>query len=106
MKYKIYLDKLEESSNKLINLSKNDIGSNIKELDELFNNVKWQGKAFNTFISGYKNRINMLKKYNDNLTKLALYLKDGFNNYNDTNDKLVKSWDSFIDEVKGDNSEL
>ena len=106
MKYKIYLDKLEESSNKLINLSKNDIGSNIKELDELFNNVKWQGKAFNIFISGYKNRINMLKKYNDNLTKLALYLKDGFNNYNDTNDKLVKSWDSFIDEVKGDNSEL
>lgn len=106
MKYKIYLDKLEEESNKLINLSKNDIATNVKELDELFNGVKWTGKGYNTFINGYKARMNRLKKYNDNLTKIALYLKDGFNNYNETNDKLVKSWDNFIDEIKGDNDEL
>ncbi len=106
MKYKIYLDELEEKSNKLINYSKHNIDNKVNELDSLFDDMKWSGRGYNTFISGYKSRINKLKKYSNNLTKLAIYLKDGFNNYNETNDKLVKSWDNFIDELKGDNDEL
>ena len=106
MKYKIYLDELETNSNKIVDYSKNTINSKINELDKIFDNLNWRGKAANTYLNGYKTRIDKLYKINDNITKLAQYLQSGFTDFNETNNDLSKSWDAFIDETDGDNDEL
>ena len=106
MKYKIYLNELEEQTNKLVTFSKNDINTKISELKTIFDDVNWQGKGHNTFINGYNNKINYLEKMGNNILLLTEYLTNCHNDYSETNDKLIKSWDKFMDEIKGGNDEL
>ncbi len=106
MKYKIYLDELEDKTTKIINYSQNDISDKIKELQSVFNNSKWQGKACNTYLSGYNEKLTQINRYNDNIRLLAEYLKEANINYQETNEKLSQSWDDFINEIKGEDNGL
>ena len=106
MRYRIYLDELDEKSTELVNYSKNNIASKINELAIVFNDINWHGKASNAFINGYNNKINNLKRLNNNIELLARFLRECHDNYSETNNTLGKSWDSFIDEVYGGHNEL
>jgi len=106
MRYKVYLNELEDESNKLINYSKNEIGNKINELEEVLKDIKWYGKACSTYLDGYNIRINKLKRMNNNFTALANYLKECYDNYNETNRSLGSSWDSLIDEKVGGNRSM
>ena len=104
MKYKVYLDELDDKCTELINYSKDNIGTKINELEIIFDDIKWYGKAHSTYISGYQEKITRLKRINNNLELLAKYLKECHDNYNDTNNSLGKSWNDFLDEMTGDNN--
>ncbi len=102
MKYKVYLDELEEESLKIINYSKNDINDKIEELKMIVNEMNWQGKARDTFVNEYNHRINKLKRINDKVRMFGEYLKFCKEHYGETNEKLKKSWEEYLNEIEKD----
>jgi transposase-like protein len=106
MKYKVYLDELDKKCDELLNCSKNNINEKINELSHAFDGVIWQGIYYDTYLNGYNKEINKLKKINRNFELFARFLKETHVNYSDTNEKLSKSWEEFLSELKGDNDEL
>lgn len=106
MRYKVYLDNLEDKNNALISYSRNNISPKIEELGKVFNNVEWSGRAHSKYIAGYNARIEKLNKLNHNMELLGHFLERCHGNYNEANEKLIKSWDSFIEEIKGDENGL
>ena len=106
VKYKVYLDELDEKCNELTNYIKNDINDKINELSHAFDDVNRFGNASTTYINGYNRKIEKLIKLEHNMELLANYLKEYHDNYSETNNSLGKSWTSFIDEMRGDNNGL
>lgn len=106
MKYKVYLNELDDKSNELINYSKNNIASKIDELSMVITDIDWYGNAGNKYKLGYDKKIIKLKKYGENIEKLGKYLAESHNSYKESNDDLERSWNDFLDELKGDNNDV
>lgn len=106
MRYKVYLDELENKSNELVNYSKIDIANKINEIKNSFDGISWNGKAHSTYINGFNKKITKLERLNKNMELLARYLVECHNDYDSINHDLGKKWDDFIDELKGDFDEL
>ena len=106
MKYKVYLDELDEKSRELVSYSRNNIGVKIDELANVFKDTTWKGNASNKFITGYNQKINKLRRLNNNMEKLALFLRDSHNDYSDTNNSLNNTWNNILDEIRSANDEM
>ena len=106
VRYKVYLDELEEESNELVKYSNEKINPKINELKTLFDDVIWAGKGYNTFINGYNQKIKYLEKAGNNIELLAKYLTNAEKDYREVNGKIVNSWNDFVDEISGDSDGL
>lgn len=100
MKYKVYLDELEEESNKLINYSKNDINNKIEELRKIIYEINWQGNARDSYINEYNNKIEKINNMNSKIRMLGEYLKFSKEHYGETQEKLKKNWEEYLNELK------
>ena len=81
MKYKVYLDELDEKSRELVSYSRNNIGVKIDELANVFKDTTWKGNASNKFITGYNQKINKLRRLNN-------------------------TWNNILDEIRSANDEM
>ncbi len=106
MKYKIYLDELEEETNKIINYSKRDINDKINEIREIGNDIKWSGPAHDSYMEVFNNQIYELQMMNGKVELLGHYLGLCTNQYSDTNNKVKNNWKKYIEEEKMKNNGL
>ena len=100
MKYKVYLDELEEESLKIINYSDKEIHDKIEELKVLGDEINWHGGAHDKFIIEYNEGIKKLNKLNRKIRLFGEYLKFCKDHYGETQEKLRKDWEEYLDEVK------
>ena len=96
----IYIDEIEKKSNELANFSKNNIAIEIKQLKELPQKFVWKGLAKDTYINGYNKRINKLVELNNNICKIAEFLKNVASDYTDTNNKINNAYEELLSEIK------
>ncbi len=100
MKVFVELTTLEEKSKELISYSKNNINDQILNLQKAVNDIDWSGPAKEAFDIRYNKLINDLNKFNSNIELFGEYLLFFKNNYGEANDKLMKSWQEYIDTIK------
>ena len=97
---RVYLNELEEVSGELISCSQNDITNKIEELKQATNNFVWQGMAYDSYMRGFNIKINDLSRMNEGLTKIAKFLLQVGENYNNTNEKINNAYEELIEEFK------
>lgn len=102
---KVYLDELEPKAQELINFSQKNIKEKIDELKLLTNDFVWQGKAHDSYIRGYNNRINKIEELNNNLTKIANFLLSVKDNYHNVNEKINTTYEELLSEFERAGSE-
>ena len=100
MKYKVYLDELNDASRKLVSYSKIDIKNKIDELKNIGESIKWYGPAHDSFINGFNKRIDNLNKLNSKISVFGEYLENSYTNYSETSNKVNNSWEEYITEMK------
>ncbi len=103
MKYRVYLDELENKSRELINYSKKDITDKINELKLLGEEIIWHGPAHDNYIKEYNKRIEKLQALNNKICLFGEYLKFCSEHYGETQEKLTKNWNKYLDEIGGRN---
>jgi hypothetical protein len=100
---KIYLGEIEQAGNDLINFSKNDINNKIEELKELPRKFVWETPTSNSYIEMYENMINKISNINNDLIKLAEFLLMADSDYSESNNKITKAYDDFIENFEEEN---
>lgn len=99
-RFKVYMDELSDSSNKLINYSKNDINDKINEIKALADSIKWSGPAHDSFMIGFNEKITEVQKLNSKLELLGKFLTHAHDNYDETRKDVNKSWEKYLEEMK------
>ena len=107
MKKVIYIDKINEEKERLLNISHNDINDNIESLKKAVEGFEWNGPAYKEYISNYNDYINKFTIMNNKLELLALFLKDVANGYYETNLELNEFINKLlVDRVEGNKNEV
>ena len=97
---KVYLDEVENKANELVNYSKNDISLKIEDMKNLTDKFIWKGQASESFISGYKNKINKLAELNNKMSKIAEFLFTVNSGYQETNERVNNMYEELVEEFK------
>ncbi len=100
MKYKIYLNELDDTSKKLVRYSKNDIKNKINEIKDIGMSLNWKGPAHDNFMNGFNKKIENLNLLNDKICLLGEYLDNCYSSYNETSNKVNNSWEEYLSEMK------
>ncbi len=99
-RFKVYMDELADSSNKLVNYSKNDINDKINEIKALAESIKWSGPAHNRFMIGFNEKITEVQKLNNKLELLGRFLTHAHDSYDETRKDVNKSWEKLLEEMR------
>ena len=96
----IYIKEIEEKSDELVNYSRNVIGNDIDELKSLPNKLIWKGLAKDTYVNNYNKKMNKLNELNNNICKIAEFLKEVSGNYNEANSKINNAYEELLSDIQ------
>jgi len=96
MKNVVFIEELEMKSIDLISFSEIDINTKIDELEAIVKQIKWEGKVHDVYLENYQKKINRLRKVNERMKLFGEYLKFCSKHYGETQEKLNKMWEEYL----------
>ena len=100
MRYYVDMDKLRYDGEDLIHQAQNNIGTKYNELLSLLNNFIWEGDARNIFDDNYKKMVSKVLDIEDVVVKLGAFMVTCSENYNETEEQLIRKWQDNIIKYK------
>ena len=85
MKYIVKMDELSEFSTSFKNYCNENLLTSFNNLENLFNNVSWEGEGFKSYKALYDERVNHLKDNLETLYFYAYFYKYSSNQYTEAN---------------------
>jgi uncharacterized protein YukE len=97
---KIYLDEIENSQNEMVNLIEKEMKERINELRKLTDNLVWQGRAYNSYITNYSKKMDKLDEFNMGLIKIIIFLSLTKDDYEEANTKINNAYEELLLDFK------
>lgn len=103
MKYYVDMVSLNEDGEELIQFAQNNIRPLYDKMLSFLNDCIWEGDAKDAFEVKYKEKLDKILKINEIVIKLGAFMVTCSKHYGESNDKIMKNWQDYLEELKKEN---